>query len=108
MRDVLAEWRFVNTNVGVGHVRGPYEGSFCTVMCSGTTTSGNVSGSVTLYGAHVDAPDVWDSLATFTLSSGTSPQSDKASFSTAYPYLKAECTAISGTGAKIILRMQRA
>lgn len=107
MRDVIAEWRFVNTNVGSGIVRGPYEGPFCTAMCSGTTTSGNVSGAVTLYGAHVEAPDVWDSLVTFTLSSGSSPQSDKASFSNNYPYLKAECTAISGTGAKIILRLQK-
>lgn len=108
MKDVTAEWRFSGTTTA-SEVKGAYTGSVNTAQLVTTCSSGNVSATVTLYGSHVAAPDAWDTIATF-VAAGTSsaPGSDGATFTCAYPYMKAECSAISGTNAVAKLRVQRA
>lgn len=106
-----AEWKFVNTTTAssVALMEGPDTGATNSARATVTCTSGNCSATVTLYGAHRESPEAWESLVTFSPSgSSTTPGSDSLTFTNAYQYYKAECSAISGTGAVAALRIVRA
>lgn len=103
-----AEWRFTATT-SPAYVVGPIDGSTVTVRATETCTAGSASGTIVMYGSMVQAPDAWDTVATLSpTGTSTTPSGDQISFICAYPYWKAECTAISGTGAAITVRLQKA
>lgn len=49
-------------------------------------------------------PDVWEDLATITLS-GTTSDSDGLAWTVPWAYCRADCTAISGTGARLTVAL---
>jgi hypothetical protein len=106
-----AEWKFVNITAAspVALMEGPRTGAINSARAVVTCTSGNCSATIILYGAHRESPEAWESLVTFSPSgSSSTPGSDSLTFTNAYQYYKAECSAISGTGAVAALRTVRA
>jgi hypothetical protein len=103
-----AEWRFTATT-SPAFIAGPLDGSTVTVRATETCTAGSATGTILLSGAMVAAPDAWDLVATLSpTGTSTTPGGDGISFLCTYPFWKAECSAISGTGAAITVRLQKA
>jgi hypothetical protein len=74
-------------------------GTLCSAQLSLTST-GAASTAWTLYGANSQSPAKWEQLGSFSASSGAgAPGSDAATFMCAFPFLKAVCDVITGTGA---------
>lgn len=75
------------------------------VHAFGTTTSGNVSGTVTVYGNTTEDTTYGVSLGTITLSAGASPQIGKLAVTEAWPFIYCTWASLTGTDAALTVRL---
>ena len=79
------------------------EQNFKTIQASGTTTSGVGSATIQIQGS-LDGSS-WDTFGTITLTLGTVSTSDSFASNDRYPMIRANVSALSGTGASVNVNM---
>lgn len=71
-----------------------------TYQAWGTTTAGSGAATILIQGS-INGGTSWDTIATITLTLTTTASSDSFTSTDRYTLVRANCTAISGTGASV-------
>jgi hypothetical protein len=78
---------------------------YATFQAYGTVTSGTGAATVAIEGSNVDDPNTFVNLGTLTLTLGTTTSASGLTTTAPWKYVRANVTALSGTGAVVHVMM---